>query len=557
MISWIQRYFQHHFRTIFAVLLGLIIVSFVFTIGPSGLRKGDQRSVTRHFFNYNLTSTEGQQRLMGDASVSASLQLGNMSGIEGEQVQNYALQRAATLHLADQLHIPPATTSEITDFIKGLRAFMGQTGQFDPKAYETFRDSLKSNSRFTEADIRRVMGDDVRAQKVQRLLAGPGYVLPADVKQMLSRTETSWTLAIATADYASFAPEVKPADADLTKYYEENPFRYEIPPRVLASFVGFPATAFLDKVTVTDADVRSFYDVNPARFPKPADPKAPVPSIAPQDSSADFNAVRPQVEAALKLERAQRLALKAASDFVYSLYSGKVTRGPALDALLAQQKLAPVSLQPFTRNQGPAELGNSPEVAVAAFALDETRYYSDPLPNAGGAVVLLWQETQPSHKPLFVEVRAKVLADYVENEKTKRFVEMGRTLKAQLENRLKAGDTLEKAAAAVSSSSGVKLEAKTLAPFTEQNPPQDVDPSVFGTLQNLEKGRVSDMTLTQDKKGLLVYALDKKIPDLSEANLQYAAMRAQLASYNSRLGSRAMVSEIVEKELLKSSPKVQ
>lgn len=557
MISWIQRYFQHHFRTIFAVLLGLIIISFVFTIGPSGLSKGEQRTVTRHFFSYNLTSTEGQQRLMGDASVSASLQLGNMSGIEGEQVQNYALQRAATLHLADQLHIPSATTNEITDFIKGLRAFMGQDGQFDAKAYDTFRASLKGNSRYTEADIARVMGDDVRAQKVQRLLAGPGYVLPADVKLQLARTDTSWTLATATADYASFNPEVKPSDTDLTKYYDENTFRYEVPPRVVASFIGFPAPAFLDKVTVSDAEVRAYYDANPARFPKPTDAKTPTPSIAPQDSAADFAVVRPQVESALKLERAQRLALKAASDFVYSLYSGKVTPGPALDAALAQQKLTPIPLQPFTRDQGPAELGNSREVSDAAFALDQNRYYSDPLPNSSGAIVLLWKETQPSRKPLFVEVRTKVLADYIENEKNKRFVELGKTIQSQLESRLKTGESFEKTVAALSGSSGVKLEAKTLVPFTARNRPQDLDYSVLGALEHLEKGQVSDMTFTSDKKGIFVYALDKKVPDLSDANSQYVATRSQLAAYTSRLSSGAILGEIVEKELQKSAPKVQ
>ena len=35
MISWIQKYFQHHFRIIFAVLLAVTIISFIFTIGAS------------------------------------------------------------------------------------------------------------------------------------------------------------------------------------------------------------------------------------------------------------------------------------------------------------------------------------------------------------------------------------------------------------------------------------------------------------------------------------------------------------------------------------------
>jgi peptidyl-prolyl cis-trans isomerase D len=90
--------------------------------------------------------------------------MGAFGNLESDQIQNYAFQRAATLYLADQWHIPAASTAEITDQIKTLRMFAGQDGQFDPKAYATFRDNLKTNPRgVTEADIARVIGADVRA----------------------------------------------------------------------------------------------------------------------------------------------------------------------------------------------------------------------------------------------------------------------------------------------------------------------------------------------------------------------------------------------------------
>jgi peptidyl-prolyl cis-trans isomerase D len=559
MISWIQRYFQHHFRTIFAIILGLMIISFVFTIGPSGFSgRGDRRVAQRKFFDYNLSSQEGQQRLMGDASISASLQLGSMGGLEPEQVQSYAFQRAASLHLADELHLPAATANEVTDFIKGLRTFIGQDGQFDATTYKNFRDSLKTNPRITEADIARVLADDVRAQKLQKLVAGPGYVLPNDVKLQLARSDTSWTLATATADYATFAPDLKPADAELTKFFEDNVFRYEIPPRVVASFVGFPSSAHAGAVNLTEAEVRAYYDANPARFPKPQTPNIalpPTPTLQ-TDPTADFAAVRPQVETALKLERAQALALKAASEFVLSVYQGKVTQGPALDSLLASRKLAAQPLAPFTRERGPLELGGSPEIADASFKLDQNRYYTDALPAPAGAVVLFWKETLPSQKPPFTEVRAKVASDYVENEKRKRFVELGRTLRTQLETRLKAGDNFEKAVAALPSSNGLKFQVKTLPAFTARTRPQDMDYSILGALEHLEKGQVSDMAVSADK-GIFVYAADKQTPDLSETNPQYAATRTQLGAYTARLASGAIIGELVEKELKRSEPKVE
>src|SRR5690349_2972536 len=114
MISWIQRYFQHHFRTIFAVLLAVVIISFVFTIGASpGIGRGDRRVIEREFFGYNLSIPEDQQRLFGDAQLSVSLKYGSF-GVSQDQIQNYAFHRAAALHLADQWHIPSATTAEVT-----------------------------------------------------------------------------------------------------------------------------------------------------------------------------------------------------------------------------------------------------------------------------------------------------------------------------------------------------------------------------------------------------------------------------------------------------------
>jgi peptidyl-prolyl cis-trans isomerase D len=556
MISWIQKYFQSHFRVIFAVLLGIIIISFVFTIGAApGISRGDERLRERDFFGYNLASNEDQARIGNDASISADLQLGGFSGLTGDQLQNYALQRAATLHLADQWHIPAATTAEITEAIKKLRMFMGPDGQFNAKAYADFRDGLKSNPRaLTEADIARVLGDDIRAEKVNALLGGPGYVLPSDVRLQLSRIDTSWTLATASADYSTFAPDIKPTDAELTQFFEQSGGRYDIQPRVVATFVDFPALTYLPSVAVTDAEVRAYYDANPARFPKPTDPNAKAPP-APSTPDADFAAVKASVEGMLKFDRARQMAIKAASDAALALYEQRITSGPALDKFLADRKLTMRNLAPFSRESGPAELGGSPEVTEAAFRLGEGRTVSDALGTPTGALILFWKETQPVRKPLLTEVRDRVASDYIESEKRRRFVELGKTAKTQIEARLKAGDSFEQAVTAAGNATGLKFETKTLPAFTLREPPTDADRSLFGALERLEKGQVSDMVVNPDK-GHFVYAVDKKMPDVSEANPKYAETRTQLASFSNRLGAAGYVSELVERELARTEPKL-
>ena len=165
----------------------------------------------------------------------------------------------------------------------------------------------------------------------------------------------------------------------------------------------------------------------------------------------------------------------------------------------------------------------------------------------------MWHGVQPSRKPLLSEIREKVSADYVDGEKRKRFVELGRSIHNTIEARLKAGDAFDKAVASAAAASSVKIDAKTLAPFTRRQPPQDIDYSVFGALQRLDKGRVSDMIIAKEH-GVLVYAADKKLPDMNETSPQYTAARVQIAMASSRLAANSYLNDIVTEELKKSEP---
>ena len=106
---------------------------------------------------------------------------------------------------------------------------------------------------------------------------------------------------------------------------------------------------------------------------------------------------------------------------------------------------------------------------------------------------------------------------------------------------------------AMAASSTLKLQAKTLAPFTLRQPPQDADYSILGSLERLEKGQVSDLLVAQDK-GSFVYVIDKKAPDLSESSPAYITAKAQLSGSISRYNADSYLQEVVAQELKKSEP---
>jgi peptidyl-prolyl cis-trans isomerase D len=557
MISWIQRNFQHHFRTIFAVILTVMIISFIATIGATpGIGRSDNRTRPKPFFSYNLESTDDQHRIFGDAQLSIFLHYGYPIG-ESAQLERYAFQRTATIALADQLHIPAPSEDVVASYIKTMGAFADANGAFDPNKYNTFREDQlwsKLDPRFTVADVSRVLADNWRAEQVSKLLAGPGYVLPGDIKAQLARDDTQWTLAVTSADYTQFTPAITPTPAELTKFFEANPARYNIPARVSVDYIAFSSADFVPQVNVTDAEVRSYYDANPARFPKPASIKAPIAPAKPTPDS-DFAAVRPQVEAALKLERAQRLATQSASDAALALYNEKINGlTPQLDAFLAERRLALKSLAPFAADAPPAELGASPEVAGEVLKLGQDHFFSDALATPNGSVILLWKETLPAYTPPLSEVQAKVTVDYLEAQKRKLFInELGKSIHDRLVARLKEGESFDKAVATITPDAGVKLEVKTFPPFTQRQPPKDLEKSIRENLGQLEPGTVSDMIFS-GKKGWFIYVAAKKRPDLSEANPQFASARAKLAPMVASDTLGASLGEIIAKEQKKSEP---
>ena len=78
----------------------------------------------------------------------------------------------------------------------------------------------------------------------------------------------------------------------------------------------------------------------------------------------------------------------------------------------------------------------------------------------------------------------------------------------------------------------------------------------LGKLDALDKGTVSEMALDADK-GYLVYAADKKLPDLSPTGAEFAQMRASIAAFMAQRGASSYLGELVAQELKRTEPPVK
>lgn len=555
MISWIQRYFQKHFRVVFALVLIAVALPMVFIYSASGGtgNKGASKLLERQFFGYNLDSAEQARRIFSDGTWSIRLKAG-YDALQGDQLQQYALQRIAGLALADELHLPTPTPEQVAKTVTTLRAFQNEQGQFDQIRYNQFADSLKTRNDLSAADINRILRDDVRLDALAKLIGGPGYVLPHDVQQQLILADSTWTVQVATLDYAGFNPALNPTEDTLKKFHADNAFRYDVPARPRLSLVEFKGTDYLPPIAPTEAELRAFYSSNPARFPVPpeADKKdaKPAAALAPAPAAVDnFPKVRAQVEAALRDAVGARGASKAANDFATAIFERKLkANSPELSAFLAEQHHPAKTLAPFAPDYPPADMPWLANYAEQISRLSPERHFSDPLPTTDSFVILLWNETLPGYKPLFAEVRERVLADYKDGEKRRLFIARGQALRTQLAAAAKAAPANFATVAAAE-----KLEVKSYAGFTLRTPPQDMPYQAFSALQGLEAGQVAEM-IADAEKGYLVYAQDKKQPDLSPGNPRYAELQQQMMLRIAATNGSTYLGDLVERELRKSAP---
>lgn len=548
MISWIQKYFQKHFRLVFFLILVAVgLPMIVIYSQSSGIGQGGSiKSLERPFFGINLGNQEQTRRVFTDGELSGYLRAG-YSALQGGQLQQYSLQRIAGLALADELHLPIPTPAQVAKYVPTLRAFQNQDGQFDQSTYTRFADSLKTGGQLTSTDVNRVLRDDTRLEALAKLVGGPGYVLPTDVQQQLSRIDSIWTVQVASLDYPTFNPAIKPTEEDLKKFHDENSFRYDVPARPRLSYVEFKAADFVPPNAPTEEELRAYYNANISRFPVPAEPNKKEVTL-PDAVTDNFPKVRDQVETSIRQLASRRIAAQVANDFTIALFERKFSaNSPELAAFLTSQHRQPVALTPFAPDHPPADKPWLGGQADAIAKLSKNRFFSDALTTPDGLIVLLWQESLPAYTPLFAEVRDRVLSDYSENEKRRLFIARGNALKTQLQSAASTPTGFAEKAAAE------KLVVKSYANFTLRQPPQDLPQPALATLSRLESGQVSDL-VGLGEQGLLVYAQEKKVPDLSPANPHYGEIQTQLMAFIASSNENSYLGELVEQELKKFNP---
>jgi peptidyl-prolyl cis-trans isomerase D len=468
-----------------------------------------------------------------------------------QQFQAQVTSRIALLHLAGEIGVPSPDQTALEAYIKTKAAFRGPEGEFSRDAYTRLIDTIESNPRMPQGLIVAVLEEDYRIDQIGKALSGPGYLLPAEALVQTQRNETSLKLTTAAISYADFTPEMTPTEEALQAYYTANTSRYEIPERIQASYVSFPAANYVEQVSeAEESDLRAHFIANRARFiaaheatqPKAEDVEAEKPAVT-------FDDVREAVSSDYADIAAKRIANEAAQAFAYTLYRDNIEQNSAaFNTLLNESGVTLTEIEPYTAADA-ARRALPTEMLESAFALSKARYFSDAYELDDGFGVLFLNGRIAPEIPAFEAVQAVVTADYTTEEKRRLFNEKGQQLATELEAKITAGSSFVEAAEALS------LKVTEHETFKIAEAPRTFNPSVLQTAQSMDAGELSPM-LTSGNTGTFVYVEEKTVPEIAADDEDLTQAKSFLQRYASYVSSNALVNELVAKGISEDSATV-
>ncbi len=531
MISSIQNFLGKHHKWLFSILLAVIIVAFVLTIGNTGgLGFGQPRAVARDFYGFNIDSQREQRHVVDNMMITAELE---GRRIDEDSFEEQLLSRVVLLHLADRYQVPGPTEVELRDFIRQQSLFRGTEGVFSADLYARFIDGLRANPAINEARIGEVLSQNFRIAAVQRALQGPGYVLPYEARDELADRRTRWTIEVAFLPLADFEPEIDESDEALRAFFAENPARYQKPAQWVFGFVQFPYERYAAALSDPEPEVlEAWFAENRGRF---RDSGGSVPEL---------EAIRDDVVAKWKEQRARRVALAEADEFSYTLFDKGIGKGSAeFEKTLAENGLVVAEIPPFSRGREPFDLPISRrQILENAYQLNANRYYSSALPSSAGAVVLLFKDLIPEQDQEFEAVRDQVLSDYRAQEKMEQFAAAGNALRKSILEALEADGNF----AGLAESGGAQVSR--YEDFELTNPPPGLDQFILFNLLQLHQGDISPV-LTLGSGGYMTYIEEKDVPQVEPGDPEVIETMEQLAMITSELTTRSVLAELIDKGL--------
>jgi len=469
MITWLQGATSKHHRLIFSFLLVVVVGSFIFYGYGS---RGATDTNTRMYLGYDLNSAKLATRYRD------SLTFASLAGQRNEGRSYF--QYVAELSLADSLHIPNPSDSEVRKL--ALLATAGADGKESMENVGKFIDYaakvLNASDIETRARFEGYLQDAWRVNKSVALLSGPGHATTAQIKRLIQREKTLWTVDAATFVAANFKATVADDEAKAKAAFEGNKEAYRLPAKVDVTVVSFTKTE-PDTSTITDEDiVTEGYNVA-EKF-----------KFEPGKIKEQALARRADIEKLIRADRAIRnLAGKVGEELGEKFPTDThKADSKAFAEWLKAQGAQFTDVATFDVNNPPAVAKVPAEALRLAGELTDKEWRTDMFRAEDSAVFVMLKKRIESRLPAFEEVKPLAMSNWRNAERARLMAEELGRISKRLQDDAAAGKSFTESAKALG------LTTSTPAPFTVVSTPENLAGINESTGQVLEVAGVGKIT---------------------------------------------------------------
>ncbi|MGI9110545.1 MAG: hypothetical protein ACR2KA_11060 [Opitutales bacterium] len=446
MITWLQNATGKHNRIIFGFLLVIIVVSFVF-YGFAG--RGALSSGAYMYQGVDLNDPAVRSRFR-DATFFAQMTGQRMN-------ENGLVQRVAELSLADSLGIPSPSDVEIRRIAREMTtAPDGKSADGLNKFLEFAAKQLNVSDLETRARFETYIKDTWRIQKAVSTLAGSGHATASQIKRILDRERTKWTVDVATFAAAGFKPEVKVDEAKVKEAFAANIENYRLPPQVAVTAVTIAPSA-ADTAPVSDDEIINM-GYNQAEKFKFETGKVKEQALA----------KRAELEKLVRADRAITNLAGQISDELAEKFAIDTAKADSKElAAWIKAKNAKVTVIPSFEITTPPSVAKVPAEALrVAGDLTEKEWRTEVYRSEEGATFILLNKRTADRLPSFDEAKAKAVENWKKSQHNRLLAEeVAKVGKAILAD-IAAGKTFTDSAKAQ------KLALTSPAPFTVYSVPE-------------------------------------------------------------------------------------
>ena len=220
---------------------------------------GGQRISADEYFQTLRSRLESIEKQFGDLNANLIQQL----GIPQQTLEQLVSQKLL-LAIAADMGLRSSDT-EVRDRIKAYPAFQ-QNGQF--VGFEDYKRALEYN-RIPLADFERGLRQDVVLGKVVRVLTAGIFVTDDEVWNSYRKQNDTAKIEYLVAETAKAEVAGQPTEAELRAHFDKNAAAYKVLEKRTADYVVIKTDDAKKEVTVKDAEIEKYYKDNPAQFQEP------------------------------------------------------------------------------------------------------------------------------------------------------------------------------------------------------------------------------------------------------------------------------------------------